>query len=164
MSPKNYNNLFTSGSWSNKDPKDDHILDLVGVAQNIADNSKKESEKSNRNWTKREPDYIRDLPTWILEEPKGGVEKPPTMVNNIGFCKEHRVGKGQWVHHKPEDHGRWTITSSRGGGSTTSSRKGDTGKYMTLTKDLKAGLLDIKDQNDAQTFLYQFNINAQENK
>ena len=41
MSLKKYNNLLISGSWPNKDLKDALILDLVGVAQNIADDSKK---------------------------------------------------------------------------------------------------------------------------
>ena len=44
---KKYNTLLTLGRWSNKDPKDDQILALVGVAQNIADDSNKSTEKSN---------------------------------------------------------------------------------------------------------------------
>ena len=62
--------------WSNKDTKYDQILFLVGVDQNLADDSKKSSEKSNssnRDSTKVEPAYIRYLPPWILEEPKVGV-------------------------------------------------------------------------------------------
>ena len=35
MSMQKYNNLLTSGSSSNKDPKDDQILYLVGVAQKL---------------------------------------------------------------------------------------------------------------------------------
>ena len=76
MSLKNYNNLLTSGRWSNKYPKDYQILVLVGVAQNLSDDSKKSSDKSNTSnmkSTKVEPAYIRDLPPWILEAPKGGV-------------------------------------------------------------------------------------------
>ena len=41
MALKKYNNLLTSWRCSNKDPKDSHILALVGVAQNITDDSKK---------------------------------------------------------------------------------------------------------------------------
>ena len=37
MSLKKYNNLLHSGRWSNKDPKDAHILDLVVVAQDLSD-------------------------------------------------------------------------------------------------------------------------------
>ena len=69
MALKKYNKLLTSGRWSAKDPKDAHILALVGVAQNLADKSKKSSEKSNtynRDTTKGEPAYIRDLPPCIL--------------------------------------------------------------------------------------------------
>ena len=59
---KNYNNLLTSGMWFNKDPKDSHIMALVVVAQNLADESNKSSEKSNRDSTKGDPDYLRYLP------------------------------------------------------------------------------------------------------
>ena len=72
MALKNYNNLLTSGMWSNKYPKDSHIMALVGVSQKLADNPKKSSEKSNIYPTKGEPAYIRYLPPCILEEPKGG--------------------------------------------------------------------------------------------
>ena len=47
MDLNNYNKLFNSGRWSNKYPKDAQILFLVGVAQNIADESTKSSDKSN---------------------------------------------------------------------------------------------------------------------
>ena len=39
MELNNYNNLLTSGRWSNKDPKDSQILDLLVVAQKLADYS-----------------------------------------------------------------------------------------------------------------------------
>ena len=39
MALKIYNKLLTSGRWYNKDPKDDQILYLVGVAKNISDES-----------------------------------------------------------------------------------------------------------------------------
>ena len=76
MALKKYNNLLNYGSWSNNYPKDANILSVVGVAQKLADNSKKSSERSNTSnseSTKGEPTYIRELPTWILEDPKGGV-------------------------------------------------------------------------------------------
>ena len=44
MALKKYNNLLTSRRSSKKDPKDSHILALVGVAQNLVDDSKKSSE------------------------------------------------------------------------------------------------------------------------
>ena len=47
MALKKYNNLLTSGRWSTKDPNDDQILSIVGVSQNLSDDSKKSSEKSN---------------------------------------------------------------------------------------------------------------------
>ena len=37
-------------------------------------------------------------------------------------------------------------------------------KNMILTKDSEAGLLAMKDQNDAQAFISQFNLYYQENK
>ena len=45
MEQKKYNNLLTSGRCSAKDPKDAHILALVGVEKNIADDSKKSSDE-----------------------------------------------------------------------------------------------------------------------
>ena len=69
MDLKKYKNLFTSGSWPTKDPKDAHILALVGLSQKLVDDFKRSSEKSktsNRETTKGEPSYIRDLPYWIL--------------------------------------------------------------------------------------------------
>ena len=47
MALDNYNNIFTSGRWLNKDTKDSNILSLLGVDQNLADGSNKSSEKSN---------------------------------------------------------------------------------------------------------------------
>ena len=44
---KKYNNLLTSGMWSNKDPKGSQILSLVVVSQKIADESKESSDSSN---------------------------------------------------------------------------------------------------------------------
>ena len=73
MDLKNHNNLLTSGRWYNKDPKDGQILSLVGVAQKLANNSNNPSEIPSRESTKGYPDYIRNLPSWMLEEPKGGV-------------------------------------------------------------------------------------------
>ena len=61
MSLKKYNNLFTSEGCSTKEPKDTHILALFGLSENIMDESKKESEKSNRGPTKGEPDYIKNI-------------------------------------------------------------------------------------------------------
>ena len=48
MDLKKYNNLLTSDWWPTKDTNDDQILALVGVAQNIENDLKKASEKSNR--------------------------------------------------------------------------------------------------------------------
>ena len=45
---KKYNKLLSSRRWSNKYPKYDQILALVSVAQKIADDSKKSSEKTTR--------------------------------------------------------------------------------------------------------------------
>ena len=65
---KKYNNLLTSGRCSNKVPKYVHILALVGVYQNLADDSKKSYKKYNRDPNKGDPAFIRDLPPWVLEE------------------------------------------------------------------------------------------------
>ena len=76
MALKTYIYLLTSGRRYNKETKDSHILDLVGVTQKLSDDSKKSSEKfntSNRESTKGELDYTRDLPPWMLEDPKCGV-------------------------------------------------------------------------------------------
>ena len=84
---KNYNNLLTWLRWSTDYPKDDDILALVLVAQNLADESKKSYEKSNtsnRDTNRGEPAYIRDLPPWILEEPKGVVVNITKYGNNTG--------------------------------------------------------------------------------
>ena len=73
MALKKYNNLLTSGRWSNKDPK---YLSILGVAQNLVDGSNKSSDKSNTSKTestKGEIAYIRDPPPWIMEELKVGV-------------------------------------------------------------------------------------------
>ena len=62
MALKKYNNVLTSRMLSKKYLKDTHILDLVGVGQKITYNSKKQSQKSNRDPTAGYPDYIRDFP------------------------------------------------------------------------------------------------------
>ena len=67
---KKYNNLPTSGRRYNKYPKDDHILTLFGLVQKLVYNSKKSSDKSttsNRESTKREISYTKDLPPWMME-------------------------------------------------------------------------------------------------
>ena len=86
MSLNSYNKLRTAGRYSIKDTNDVQILNLVGVAQNLADDSKNSSEKSNRGSTKGEPDYTRDLPTCMLEQPKGGLKKTRAK-NNIGGAR-----------------------------------------------------------------------------
>ena len=66
---KKYNNILTSGRRYNKDTKYAQIIALVVVAQNIADNSNKSSDKyntSNSESTKGNTAYIRDLPPWML--------------------------------------------------------------------------------------------------
>ena len=73
MDLKKYNNLLNSERWTNKDTKDAHILNLVGVAQKLADESNKSSEKSYRESTKCEPAYIRYIPLWMLEDQKMGL-------------------------------------------------------------------------------------------
>ena len=98
MALKTYIYLLTSGRRYNKETKDSHILDLVGVTQKLSDDSKKSSEKfntSNRESNKVDPDYIRDLPTWTLEEPKGGVENKTKDKRRYWWCKEHSSGKCQ---------------------------------------------------------------------
>ena len=100
ISMKKYNNLLTPGRRYNKEHKDSQILDLVGVEQKLADDSKKSSEKSNRESTKVEPAYTRDLPPWIPEEPKRGVENKTKEGKEYCWYKEHCAGKGQWVLHK----------------------------------------------------------------
>ena len=75
MALNKYNNLLTSGRWSTKDIKYFQILSLAGVAQKLAYESKISSEKSNtsnRETTKGEPAYTRDLPPWMVEETKSG--------------------------------------------------------------------------------------------
>ena len=65
MALKKYNSLLTSWRWFIKDTKDAQILALVGVAQNLADESKKLFDKSNnfnRETTKGYQSYTRDLP------------------------------------------------------------------------------------------------------
>ena len=86
MALKRYNNLLTSGIWYNKYPKDDKTLDIVVVTQKFSDDSKKLSEKSNKYSTKGEPAYIRYLPPWMMEEPKGVVGE------------ETKNGKKYWWH------------------------------------------------------------------
>ena len=44
-----YSNLLAFGRWPTKYPKDSQILDLVGLAQNLMDDTNKLSEKANRN-------------------------------------------------------------------------------------------------------------------
>ena len=41
MDLKKYNKIITIWMWSTKDTKDAHILDLFGVDQKLADESKK---------------------------------------------------------------------------------------------------------------------------
>ena len=164
---KKYNNLPTSGRCSNKDPMDAPILSLVWVAQNLVDDSNKSYDKSNTpniESTKGEPYYTRDLPPWILEYPKGGMGNKTKDGKEYWMCKEHCAGKFQWVHHKTEDCRKRTGTSSSSRGSTDPPSKRDSNKIMNLTKDFKDGIMDIKDKRDVQYFLYQFNINDQENE
>ena len=73
---KKYNKILTQERWYTKDYKDAQIISLVLVAEKISHDYKKSSDKSNtsnRENTKGEPAYIRDIPPWMLEEPKGGV-------------------------------------------------------------------------------------------
>ena len=76
MALNKYNNLLNSWRWSNKDPKDDQILALVVVAQKLAEDSNKSSDKSttsNRDPNNGEKYYTRDFLPWITEDPKVGL-------------------------------------------------------------------------------------------
>ena len=68
--------------------------------------------------TKGEPVYIMDIPSWMLEYPKGCVGHNTNDRKEYSWCKEHRAGKGQWVRHNTEDHGNQASTSPGGGEST----------------------------------------------
>ena len=165
---ENYKNILTSGRWSNKDTKDAQIITLVGVYQKPFKNSKKLSEKSSREYTKGDSSYMRDIPHWMLEEPKGGVGKNFNHDKELWWCKEHRKGKGQWFRHSPEYHGKRTKTSTTTSNSSKKeynipTRKGEK-KNINLTKYFKSGLMDIKYQSYVQAFLSQFNIDVQGNK
>ena len=92
MALKKNNNLLKLGRFSTKDHKDYHILYIVGVAQKVADESNKPYDKSNTYPTNRYPADIRDLPPWILEEPKYGVVKKK-MENNIGSSRNTEMAK-----------------------------------------------------------------------
>ena len=120
MALKKYNTLSTSGRWHTKDTEDDQILALVGVTQKLADNSKKSSEKpntSNRDTTKGEQYYIRELSPWMLEEPKGGVGNKKSMENNT-------VGKRNTALAKTS--GSTTIQKKTGSGPAPRQAAGET--------------------------------------
>ena len=117
MDLNHYNNLLTSKRWSTKETKDAQILALVGVAQNLADDYKKSSEKSNtsnRETTKGDISYIMDLPPWILEEPKCGVKKRTenntggarntALANSSGYyTNQNTMGSGLAPHQATEE-------------------------------------------------------------
>ena len=56
----------------NKEPKDAQNLALVKMDQELMDVSKKTPERSDREYTKVESDYIRDLTYFMLRYTKGG--------------------------------------------------------------------------------------------
>ena len=89
-----YKKLLTSGRWYTNDPKYAHIIALVGLYQNIIDESNNTPEKSNRYKTKREAAYTRYLPPWIIEYIKGGGWEKRTMTgNNIGDSRNTKLAK-----------------------------------------------------------------------
>ena len=93
----NYDNLLNSGRWSTKYPKDAQIVAIAGVAQKLAYDSNKSSEKSNtsnRETTKGDPAYTRDLSPWTMKETNGGVKKNKDR-KEYWWLKKHRTGKGQ---------------------------------------------------------------------
>ena len=100
----------------------------------------------------------------MLKDTQGGAVKKIKDGKEYWWCKEHRAVKGKWFHHNTEDISKQTSTSSSSGGSTKPPSKEDRNKNMTLTKEFKAEFLDIKEKSDAQSFLFQLNINAQGNK
>ena len=102
MSLEKNSSLLTSRRWSNNDPNNYQIMALVEVAQKIADKSKKEYEKFNRDPDKGEPAYIRGLPPWILEETKGVLRKKQRMEGNMGGARNNAMAKsnGFDVSHK----------------------------------------------------------------
>ena len=87
MDLKKYNNPLTSERWYTKEHNDAHILDLFRAAQNLIDDSKKTSDKSNKEPKKWELAYIRDLPPWILEEKKWGVRNKTNDGREYWWCK-----------------------------------------------------------------------------
>ena len=108
--------------------------------------------------TKRNSAYIRDLQYECRKIQKLQWLINPIMERNIGGLKNTALAKvrGSVTSYNITEIG----TPSISGGSTKSSRKGDSNKKLTLTKDFTAGLLAIKDQSYVQSFLSQFNINS----
>ena len=110
MDLKKFNNLLTSGKLYSKDLNDDHILALVGVAQKMADDSNKSSEKSNtskRDTTKVDTTYIRDIPTLDAVGSKRWNGKQKRMENNTVGARNTTMAK---------DNGSTTIQKTTGSG------------------------------------------------
>ena len=111
------------------------------------------SNKELTSSIKQEPAYTKDLLYWIMNETKGGEVHKTNDGKDYWWFKEHHSVKGQWVWHNIEDHRKRARTSSRKGGSTKIDNTN-----LTLTKDFKAFILTIKDQNDVQALISQFNL------
>ena len=107
-----YNNILNWVRWSNKYPKNAHIINLVEVDHKLPNDSKKPTENPRRESTKGDPAYIRYLPPSIIEETKQGARHKFNYNKEYWWCKEHRKGQGQWVGHIPEGHGNRTKTST----------------------------------------------------
>ena len=91
----------------------------------------------------------------MLEDTKWGLKTKPRMGKNIGGARNTTLENysGSATNQK--------YTSSSGGKITKLSSGRDSNKKLILNKDFQSVLIAIKDQNDTQSFLYQFNLNAQ---
>ena len=87
MDLKKYEKFLTSDRWSTKDSKYAQVLALVEVSQKLIDDPKKNSEKSNMEYTNLETSYIKDIPYWTMEYMKWGIgHKTNTVIKSYTMC------------------------------------------------------------------------------
>ena len=103
-----YNDFIDKGTWNKKDPRDERIMALATIIQNMEKNNvaytSTASSGNSAGYTRNNPKNhkFRPIPGWKLVPPSNLSETKDINEKTYYWCPHHWE-KGMWALHKPSD-------------------------------------------------------------
>ena len=138
-----YNNMSEQKLWDTPNSSSAKIVALTTQVKNL-EQKLQSSDSSNNNKDTNKPKQFLEVAEWRKTKSFGdSVNKDDRQCH---WCSiKHNNGKGMYVTHKEEDHGKFKRNNPKSSDSTTKqpdqSSKQPTNKYMTLSDNLKATMV-----------------------